>query len=332
MTKKSVAVLGATGTVGQKVIAMLADHPKFEVKELVASESRVGMNFSDCCEWREQLPAPQWLRGMSLKSHTKVESTYVISSIPATHAKVIEVDLAKRGHHVLSNASAFRMGKDIPLIIPEINGAHIELVEEQKFAGKIVTNPNCSTVFLAMGLAPLLELSPFEEVSTFTMQAVSGAGYPGVASIDLIGNSIPYISNEEDKIESEAQKILGQVKQKANFPIMAHVNRVPVAHGHCVTFHVKTQEALTQAQVIEHYLAKAEENSALYKVHTDNFRPQVRLDLLHDDMRAHIGRIKVDTDRRCVGMLSMGHNLVRGAAGAAIANLELLDTYLEGRP
>lgn len=329
--KKQVAILGATGTVGQKVIAMLAQHPQFEITELVASDSRKGKAYGECCQWREELASPEGIFEHKMIAAADITAPYVISSIPAAHARVLELELAQKGHHVLSNASAFRMAKDVPLIIPEINSAHIELVEHQKTPGKIVTNPNCSTVFLAMGLAPLLELSPLESVSVFTMQAVSGAGYPGVASIDLIGNSIPFISNEEDKIETESQKILGQVQQAAEFPMMAHVNRVPISHGHQITFHAITQKSLTQDQVAAHYRNKASERPDLYCYHSDDFRPQIRLDLKADDMRAHIGRIKVDPENNRVGVLSMGHNLVRGAAGAAIANLELLNSYLEGK-
>lgn len=328
MSKIPVALLGATGTVGQKVITMFEDHPQFEITELVASKNSTGKRFEDACGWREMADMPERLKSIIMKDVEDVQSSYAISSLPADVAKISEKYLAEKGTHVISNASAFRMASDVPLIIPEINGAHIELIAKQSTKGKIVTNPNCSTVFVCLGLAPLLKLGTISHVSIVTLQALSGAGLPGVPSIDIVGNTIPNIGGEEDKIETEAHKILGTPTKSANFAVSAHVNRVPVAHGHTAILHVFFKEDVDASQVEETFKNLAAESPELYKYHQDEFRPQPLKDITPFDQRAHIGRIKQGGEKNVVGLLSLGHNLVRGAAGAAILNLEHLHKYL----
>lgn len=319
MKKYPVAILGATGTVGQKVISMLANHPQFYVREIAASGNSVGKKLKDACEWRDETPLSDFVGNLILQDCTAVSSPFAISGLPSDIAKIIEPSLASKGIIVSSNASAFRMDKHTPLLIPEINPEQIHLIEQQSTKGKIITNPNCSTVMLACALKPLLNLGDIDHVSVVTLQAASGAGYPGVSSLDLIGNTIPFIGDEEDKIELESEKILGK-----KFNIICHVNRVPVIDGHTVILHVYFKKPV-EASLIR---TEFQKNTELYKVHLENNRPQPRRDLTAYDMRIHIGRIKQGNAPNVVGLLSMGHNLVRGAAGAAIKNLEFYtETY-----
>ncbi len=323
-----VAVLGATGTVGQKIIAMIEQHPLFHVAEVAASHRSEGKKYLEACTWREPLPFPEKMASLTLKELSEVTSPFALSALPADSAKEIEPLLASKGIHVISNASAFRMQNNVPLIIPEINASHIELVKAQSTPGKIITNPNCSTVFLALGLAPLMKLGKINHVSVTTLQALSGAGYPGVPSFDLIGNVIPNIGGEEEKIEQEANKILGEIDSPAVFDLTVHVNRVPVVHGHSISMHVFFENEVKASSVREAFEVAQRELPGAYKLHFDDFSPQPARDLTHDDQRAHIGRIKQGGNSKVVGLVSMGHNLVRGAAGAAIKNLELAQQTL----
>lgn len=319
MKKHPVAILGATGTVGQKVISMLNNHPLFYVAEVAASGNNVGKKLKEACQWRDETPLSDFIGDLVLRDCTEVTSPFAISGLPGDVAKVIEPFLASKGIIVSSNASTFRMDEHTPLLIPEINPEQIHLLEQQKTSGKIITNPNCSTVMLACALKPLMDLAPIEQVSVVTLQAASGAGYPGVSSLDLIGNTIPFIGNEEDKIETESEKILGR---KLN--ISCHVNRVPVVDGHTVVLHVYFKKAVSPEMVRTEFLKQPE----LYKVYDEDNRPQPRRDLTPYDMKIHIGRIKQGHAPHVIGLVSLGHNLVRGAAGAAIKNLEhYLETY-----
>lgn len=329
MAKKTVAVLGATGTVGQKIIRMLDGHPKFEITQLMASERSQRQIYSDVVRWRESTPIPSSIASMKLISADSITTDYALSSLPAEIAKGLEPELAERGIHIVSNASAHRMGKTIPLVIPEINRAHLSLLAEQKTKGKIITNPNCSTVFLALALAPLRDLGTFEHISVVTLQALSGAGYPGVSSNDILGNIIPYIGNEEDKIEEEPKKILGDAGKALDFPITVNVNRVPVQHGHTITMHIEFNQSITPEQVRQKYCDWNQTYPGLYEVFSQNDRPQPLYDIHDTDQRCLIGRIKQGAKPNIISLISQGHNLVRGAAGAAILNLETLNHYLE---
>lgn len=317
--KFPVAILGATGTVGQKLISMLNNHSQFYVAEVAASGANVGKKLKEACQWRDETALPDFIGDLILRDCSQVTSPYAISGLPADVAKIIEPLLAERGVIVSSNASTFRMDEHTPLLIPEINPEQIHLVEQQTTKGKIITNPNCSTVMLACALKPLLDLAPIDHISVVTLQAASGAGYPGVSSLDLIGNTIPFIGNEEDKIEIESEKILSR---KLN--ISCHVNRVPVVDGHTVVLHVYFKKPVSVESVRAEFL----KDKNLYKIHDEENRPQPRRDLTPYDMQIHIGRIKQGYAPHVIGLVSMGHNLVRGAAGAAIKNLEhYLETY-----
>ncbi len=331
-----VAVAGATGTVGQKFITLLTDHPWFRIKELIASDRSAGKEYQAACAWKQERPIPDEYARMKVKSTgEKLESEVIFSGLDSSVAGEIETRYAEEGHTVFSNAKNHRMDQNVPLIIPEINPDHFELVEHQRFKGAIITNSNCSTMFLAMVLAPLHRHFTVEAVIVSTMQAVSGAGYPGVASLDILGNVVPYIAGEEDKIECESQKILGTLAgdriDPASFPISAHCNRVAVVDGHTETVSVKlsdtpeieeVRETLLQFAGLPQQLALPSAPEKPIIVFSENDRPQPRQDAWKQDgMCACVGRI-----RRCpifdLKMVIMGHNTVRGAAGAAILNAE----------
>ncbi len=329
MTKQSVAILGATGVVGQKFIRLLENHPRFEITQLVASEKSTGQTYGEIVNWHEDSDLPKNIAAMKLKSIDEVNTKFALSSLPSETALIWEMDLAKKGIHVVSNACAYRMHKDVPLLIPEINGDHISLVDSQKTKGKIVTNPNCSTVFLVGGVYPLLSLGEIDHISAVTLQAISGAGYPGVSSLDILGDTIPYIKEEEEKIETETKKILGTSTTPANFFVTAHVNRIPVKHGHSAVTHVFFKNKVDIKQVIEKFSQLEKEFPQLYKIHNNPTHPRPS-DLTSTDLRIHVGRFKQGDNDKTVGLVALGHNLVRGAAGVAILNLELLDKHLRG--
>ena len=320
--KLPVAVLGATGPVGQKVISMLENHPNFFVAELAASEARVGKPYGEIVSWKNEFPLSERIAKMEMIAPLLVKSRLVISALPTDAAREVEPALASKGAIVSSNASAFRMQSDIPLLIPEVNISHLDLLARQTSSGRLMTNPNCSTVFLACALAPLMELGSFAHVSVVTMQALSGAGYPGVSAFDLLGNLIPHIGGEEAKIQEEVKKILGSVDAPATFPVTVHVHRVPVLHGHTIVAHVRFKEPVSVEKVNSQFRKWSESMPGLFELHTAQDRPQPLRDITPHDMRVHIGRVKQGEDPYTVGFISMGHNLIRGAAGAAIANLE----------
>jgi aspartate-semialdehyde dehydrogenase len=321
MTKFPVAILGATGPVGQKVISLLENHPRFYVAEVAASEGRVGKRYGDVVAWKNEYPLPRNVAELNLRPLLEVESPYVISALPAEVAREVEPALAARGRIVSSNASAFRMEANVPLLIPEVNGSHLSLLERQTGTGKIITNPNCSTVFLTSALRPLMDLGAFEHVSVVTMQALSGAGYPGVASFDLLGNVIPHIGGEEAKIEEETKRILGTPDTPAPFSLTVHVHRVPVVHGHTIAAHVRFRHPVSVERARAAFLDWQERRPELIRFHEEIDRPQPARDLSPHEMRVHVGRLKAGGDPHVIGLISLGHNLVRGAAGAAIANL-----------
>jgi len=327
MSKKiPVAIIGATGPVGQKAITLLANHPRFEVKEVAASEGSAGQIYGARVQWKNEVELPANIAALKIKSLLDVESKYVISALPADVAKEVEPALAKKGHIVCSNASAFRMDPTVPLLIPEVNLEHLSLLSKQTWSGKILTNPNCSTVFLAGALSPLRELGEFDHVSVVTLQALSGAGYPGVSAYDLLGNIIPHIGGEEDKIRLETKRILGTASAAANFGVTVDVHRVPVLNGHTVAVHLRFKKSVNVKSVTELFKKIESKDPNFIKVHSLEDHPQPLRDLNPHDMRIHIGRLKQGDRPDTVGFISMGHNLVRGAAGAAIA---ILDAYVD---
>jgi len=338
MSKAAVAVLGATGTVGQKFITLLEGHPTFEVHELVASERSAGKTYVEACRWKQESPIPDRLASAVVKpTDAPLQSRVLFSGLDSSVAGPVEAEYAARGHTVISNSKNHRMDDTVPLVIPEINHDHLALVEKQDFAGAIVTNSNCSTMFLAMVLAPLHRAFGVELVQVATMQAVSGAGYPGVPSLDILGNVIPFIGGEEEKMESETQKILGSLKrdrvEPAAITISAQCNRVAVVDGHTEAVSIKFTRRASPEEVAEALrgfrglpqevgLPSAPDRPIVVLDGTD--RPQPVRDLwLQKGMAAVVGRI-----RECpvldIKMVVMGHNTVRGAAGAAILNAETM--------
>ncbi|MDJ1305429.1 MAG: aspartate-semialdehyde dehydrogenase [Candidatus Midichloria sp.] len=327
----SVAILGATGVVGQKAIALLASNPRFNIIELVASDQRIGQTFGEVCDWREPIMSlPQDISKIKLSSAQDLKADFIVSCLPADVAEVVEPALAKQGKIVFSNASAFRMHKNVPLLVPEINFNHLSLLEKQETKGKIITNPNCSVVGVTLALAPLVNLGEIEHVSVVTLQSISGAGYPGVPSLDILGNTIPHISNEVEKITEETKRILGTAENYAGFSVTTHVHRVPVMYGHTVTLHVMFKESVRPEQAIEAYLAWNKKCSELFVIHNKNGRPQSTKDLSHNDMCAHIGHLRQGDKPNIIGLVCLTHNLVRGAAGAVIANMESYINFMKG--
>ena len=339
------AILGATGTVGQRFIQLLEHHPWFEVAEVMASDQSAGKSYAEAVGSRWKLPRsiPASVAKLKVKRPgDPLRSRLLFSSLDAAVAGEVEAHYARVGHLVSSNARNHRMDPLVPLVIPEVNRDHLALLDRQPYKkGGIVTNPNCSVIVLAMALAPLHRAFGVEQVIVTTFQATSGAGYPGVPSLDILGNVVPYIAGEEGKMESETQKILGRLGKKtvepAEFDLSAACHRVAVLDGHLIAASVKfhrrpTRKTLLAAIAAFRPLAKlalptAPEQPLLYREEDD--RPQPRLDADRDGgMGITIGRL-----RPC-GVLdwkfdALGHNVVRGAAGAAILNAEILER--EGR-
>ena len=333
-----VAILGATGTVGQKFITLLHEHPYFEITELVASERSAGKTYKEACSWKQNTPIPERIASMTVKGlHDFLESPILFSGLDSSVAGEAERTFAERGHVVISNAKNYRMEPNVPLVIPEINPDHFSLIASQQWKGAIVTNSNCSTMFLAMALAPIEETFGVEAVQVTTLQAVSGAGYPGVPSYDIVGNVIPYISGEEEKMEVEAQKILGTLAEgrivNADFAVSAQCTRVPVVDGHTETLSLSLRKkaAIEEIRsVMEGFrgipqelgLPSAPARPIIFSENPD--RPQPARDVwLENGMSTIVGRLRPCNvlDYR---MVILGHNTVRGAAGAAVLNAEAM--------
>lgn len=339
MERIDVGVLGATGMVGQQFVSRLARHPWFNLTWLAASERSEGKTYKAVAPWRLSTPIPDASAGRVVEACTPGRGPRVVfSGLDASVAGEIEGAFAAAGHIVVSNARNYRMDPLVPLLIPEVNADHLDVLSEQRAAkgwpGAIVTNPNCSTIVLAMALAPL---RPFEIRALFvsTMQAVSGAGYPGVPSLDILGNVIPFIGGEEEKMETETQKILGANHGRTPHPavISAHTNRVPVLDGHTMTVSVDLGATPSPADVVQAlrtFRGRPQEldlptapQPAIMVMDEPN-RPQPRLDAdLGGGMAVSVGRV-----RPCpvlhTRFVALGHNTVRGAAGAAILNAELM--------
>jgi aspartate-semialdehyde dehydrogenase len=341
--KRRVGILGATGTVGQRLIHMLRNHPDFEVSALAASDRSEGKRFADVCSWKLPFDMPGAVKDIKVYAcKPPLDCDLVIASLPSDIALEAESAFAAAGYPVISNSSAFRMYEEVPLIVPEINPDHLEIIPLQKKKlgydrGFMVTNPNCTTIGLVMALAPLHHRFDVEAVMMTSMQAISGAGYPGVASMDMIDNIMPFISGEEEKVEVEPQKILGKFAgskiESAPFKVSAQCNRVPVQDGHLESVRVKLGKKATVEEVAdalrsfrglpqELKLPTAPAQPII--VRTDKDRPQTRLDReAENGMATVVGRIAKDTifDFK---LTLVSHNTIRGAAGAALLNAELL--------
>ncbi len=343
MTAKiPVTVLGATGVVGQRFVRRLANHPLFRVEHLAASERSSGKRYRDACAWRLDGEPYGGLGDMMMVDGTPefALSPVVFSALDTGPAKELEPQFAKAGAMVFSNAAAFRMSPEVPLLVPEVNAAHLGLLDLQRhhhgWKGGIVTNANCTATVLVMALAPLHEAFGVEAVMMTSMQAISGAGYPGVPSLDILGNVIPFIRNEEPKVEEETPKMLGrftgQGVELATMAVSALCHRVPVMEGHTEAVSVKLRGNPSLEAVRAAFLAWRPEPQALglfsapavpIHVHDLEDRPQVRRDVEKDEgMSVHVGRI-----RACpilgVKFALLGHNTERGAAGGSILNAEL---------
>ncbi|AIY90109.1 aspartate-semialdehyde dehydrogenase [Geoglobus acetivorans] len=337
--KYKVAVLGATGMVGQKFIQLLENHPWFEISALMASERRVGKAYGDEVEWLVSSDVPENVRDMEMlpMDPRNVDADIVFSALPANIAREVEPKFVQEGFAVASNASAFRMEEDVPLVIPEVNAEHLGLIEVQKrnrgWDGFIVTNPNCTTIMLVLTLKPLVDLG-LAKVNVATMQALSGAGYPGVPSMSVIDNVLPFIRGEEDKVETEPLKLLGKFTGSgidfASISVSASCHRVPVIDGHLEAVFAEFGRTIEVEEVIEAFkgfkpiegLPTSPEEVIVVRDEPD--RPQPRLDRdAGNGMSVVVGRVRKDGDSG-IKYLVLGHNTVRGAAGASILNAELM--------
>ncbi|MCU0510256.1 MAG: aspartate-semialdehyde dehydrogenase [Anaerolineae bacterium] len=351
--KIKVGILGATGAVGQRFIQLLAGHPWFEVAALTASDRSVGKAYGEAAKWIIRGGIPAGIAGMHLvptePGAIDGEIRLLFSAIPGGTAGGVESELADAGFAVCSNASAHRMDEDVPLLIPDVNPEHTALIAGQKRkrlalgkkAGYIVTNPNCTSTHLVCALKPLHDAFGLRAVNVVTMQALSGAGYPGVASMDILDNVVPYIGGEEEKIEIEPRKLLGKVKadgiEYADLLVSAQANRVAVRNGHLEAVSVKLRDEASLEDVAEAFRSYRGEPQRLglptapepaIILHTEADRPQPRLDrLAGKGMATSVGRLRPDPlfDYK---FIVLGHNTIRGAAGGALLNAELL--YAQG--
>jgi aspartate-semialdehyde dehydrogenase len=339
-TRIEVGILGATGMVGQHFIKFLQANPWFDLKWLGASDRSAGKKYRDAMTWHLGV-VPETVGDMKVEDSKPGNAPRLLfSAMDASVATDIERAFAQAGHVVVSNSRNHRMERDVPLLVPEINPDHLKLVPQQQrtrgWKGQIVTNPNCSTIVLTMGLAPLKQFGITKIIVT-TLQAISGAGYPGVASMDIMGNVVPFIGNEEEKMEQETQKIMGEFRgdhiESLPALVSAHCNRVPVVDGHTVTVSVELSAKPTEADLRRAFdtftavpqqrkLPSAPPRPVIYM--EEQNRPQPRKDAERErGMAAFVGRL-----RPCPVLdykfVAMGHNTVRGAAGAAVLNAELM--------
>ncbi len=335
------AVLGATGNVGQIFVQMLDGHPWFKTSVVAASERSKGRTYGEASRWRQTTPMPEavaQLDVVAIEPKAVKDVDIVFSALPSAVARKAEEDFASAGYFVVSNASAHRMDPDVPMINPEINCSHVSLIEEQrrkrKWDGAIVTNPNCSTTVLSLALKPIYDQFGINSVIVSTMQAISGAGYPGVASMDIVDNIIPYIGGEEEKMETETQKILGSTSKPADFKVSSSCHRVPTIDGHMEAVFVETKreaEPKAVAEAMENFVGEPQKlNLPLAPekpvvVMKEKDRPQTRLDRMEGKgMSTVVGRIRKDPVLDGVKFLVLGHNTIRGAAGCGVLNAEYL--------
>lgn len=344
---RRVAVLGSTGLVGQRLMAMLWNHPWFEPVPVTLSSDKAGKRYGDVVDWVIDWAMPEGLGELTLESYElnnlkELGIDFVISALPSSVAIEVEPALAREGFAIVSNASSMRLEPDIPLINPEVNASHISLIEEQGkrgWKGFIVKVPNCTTSILTLTLKPIMDTFGIDLVAVTSMQAISGAGYHGLPAVKIAGNIIPYIKGEEDKVREETKKILGSLAgsevKKAGFSVMASTNRVPVLDGHTLSVFVKTKKAAEPVDIAE-VLSEFPNNEIAgmglptapekpVKVFDATDRPQPRLDVsIGNGMTVSVGRIRKDPDTGWIKYVALGHNTVRGAAGNAVLISELL--------
>lgn len=328
--KIPVTILGATGTVGQQFVALLANHPWFEIIALTGSERSVGKPYIEAVHWLQPTPIDPNIAHIIVSANEPISTASIaFSALDTSIAGHIESAYAEAGILVISNASAHRMREDVPLLIPDVNPDHVELLKKQTTKGKIVTNPNCTATGLSIALKPLHDKFGVKSVHVVTFQAISGAGYPGVSAFDILDNVIPYISGEEDKMETEPQKILGD----SSIVISAQCNRAPIIDGHLECVSVTLKEKASAEDLIEawnSYRGLAQEwklpSAPLQPINYQNGRhyPQPRLQkMTGKGMAVSIGQLRKSSNFDFQFTL-LSHNTIRGAAGGAILNAELL--------
>jgi aspartate-semialdehyde dehydrogenase len=345
MERRRVGILGATGMVGQRFIQLLHNHPWFEITWLAASDRSAGKTYGEACKWKLDTQLPAKIAAMTVQPNVpelcEGELPKIIfAALDADIARELEPKFAAAGCAVISNSSAFRMAADVPLVVPEVNASHLPLIEAQSWrresGGFIVTNPNCSAIGLVLALKPLEERFGIESLFVSTMQAVSGAGYPGVPSLDILGNVVPFIKNEEEKMQEEVGKLLGHLSADSvamlDAKVSAHCNRVAVEDGHTECVSIKFRKKATREEILAAWsefaplrgegLPTAPEVPVEFDASVD--RPQPRLDRMRGNgMAATVGRL-----RECSLLdwkfVVLSHNTIRGAAGAAVLNAEVL--------
>jgi aspartate-semialdehyde dehydrogenase len=341
--KRRVAVLGATGAVGQAFIRLLANHPWFEISELTASERSSGKRYDEAARWIGTDTIPPHVASMIVlpTDPSKVSADIVFSALDSAAAGDAEPAFARAGKTVLTNAKNYRMEPDVPLVIAEVNPSHLDVLAAQRknrgWSGGIVANGNCSAIVTALPLAPVHQRFGIRKLIVATMQAISGAGYPGVPSLDILGNVIPYIGDEEPKIEQEVCKFLGTADgstvTSAPFKVSAHANRVAVEHGHTVCMSIELEEK-AEASAVQRAIAEwrgaesarglptSPERPIFLSDAPDHPQPRRQVDY-GNGMTVVVGRVRPDPIFD-VKLVAMGHNVVRGAAGASVLNAELM--------
>jgi aspartate-semialdehyde dehydrogenase len=346
MERRKVGILGATGMVGQRFIQLLNNHPWFEISWLAASDRSAAKTYADACKWKLDTPLPPRIGAMTVMPNVP-EGTpegelpkIIFAALDSDVARELEPRFAAAGCAVVSNSSAFRMTRDVPLVVPEVNADHLDLIEQQSWrresGGYIVTNPNCCAIGLVLALKPLEARFGIESLFVSTMQAVSGAGYPGVASLDILGNVVPFIKNEEEKLQEELGKLLGTFTGAAvdllDAKVSAHCNRVAVEDGHTECVSIKLRKKATREEMLAAWaefaplagqkLPSAPDQPVEFDASVD--RPQPKLDRMRGNgMTTTVGRL-----RECSLLdwkfVLLSHNTIRGAAGAAVLNAEVL--------
>jgi aspartate-semialdehyde dehydrogenase len=352
MERRKVGILGATGMVGQRFIQLLNNHSWFEIAWLAASDRSAGKTYAEACKWKLDTPLPARIAAMTVMPNVPEDTPdgqlpkIIFAALDADIARELEPKFAAAGCAVVSNSSAFRMTPDVPLVVPEVNADHLALIERQSWrqersangtaGGYIVTNPNCCAIGLVLALKPLEARFGIESLFVSTMQAVSGAGYPGVASLDILGNVVPYIKNEEEKLQEEVGKLLGRLAgnriEMLDAKMSAHCNRVAVEDGHTECVSIKLRTKASREDVLAAWsefaplagmrLPTAPEQPVEFDGAVD--RPQPRLDRMRGNgMASTVGRL-----RECSLLdwkfVVLSHNTIRGAAGAAVLNAEVL--------
>jgi aspartate-semialdehyde dehydrogenase len=338
-----VAVLGATGSVGQRFVSLLDKHPWFKVASLAASDRSTGQTYGQACKWVLSEPMPDWAGDMKIVPAVPeaINARIVFSALPADMAKDLEPKFASDGFAVCSNASSYRREDDVPLLLPEVNADHIALVHQQRqnrgWSGALLTNPNCTSTGLTIALKALQDAFGLRKVFVVSLQALSGAGYPGVASLDIADNVIPYIGGEEEKVEWEPRKMLGRLTNgkvtMADVKFSAHTNRVAVTDGHTVCASVELETSATPEEAVQALKSYQAPNSArslpsapqpVILLRDEPDRPQPRLDRLSGSgMATVVGRVRPDPLFH-IKFVVLSHNTIRGAAGGSIYNAELL--------